>query len=132
MWNMKNNLNKVFLKYFLLFSIVILGLLWILEFGLFKAFYKEQKINDIKSIAKKIEKIQMQNNFKDTLNYLALDKSVCIEIDNNEYYSLYDSTYFGKGCIKDISTTYQYKVDFIERNKDKEAVRWPPLYHPSR
>ena len=120
MWNMKNNLNKVFLKYFLLFSIVILGLLWILEFGLFKAFYKEQKINDIKSIAKKIEKIQMQNNFKDTLNYLALDKSVCIEIDNNEYYSLYDSTYFGKGCIKDISTTYQYKVDFIERNKDKE------------
>ncbi len=120
MWNMKNNLNKVFLKYFLLFSIVILGLLWILEFGLFKAFYKEQKINDIKSIANKIEKIQMQNGFKDTLNYLALDKSVCIEIDNNEYYSLYDSTYFGKGCIKDISTTYQYKVDFIEKNKNKE------------
>ena len=120
MWNMKNNLNKVFLKYFLLFSIVILGLLWILEFGLFKAFYKEQKINDIKSIANKIEKIQMQNGFKDTLNYLALDKSVCIEIDNNEYYSLYDSAYFGKGCIKDISTTYQYKVDFIEKNKNKE------------
>lgn len=121
MLKMKNNLKNVILKYFLLFSLLILGLLWILQFVFFKTLYKEQKINDIKTVANEIKKLQNTNNYKDTLNYLALDKSVCIEIDNSNYYSLYDSTYFGKGCINDIPTTYKYKVDFIENNKEKEV-----------
>ena len=121
MLKMKNNLKNVILKYFLLFSLLILTLLWILQFVFFKALYKEQKVNDIKTIANKIEKLQKEENYKDTLNYLALDKSVCIEIDNSKYYSIYDSTYFGKGCINDIPTTYKYKVDFIENNKEKEV-----------
>ena len=119
MWKM-NNLRNEILKYFLLFSFVILACLWIFQFLFFNSFYKEQKINDVKFVGSKIRKYQSDENFEDLINSLALDKSVCIEIDNNHYDSIYHSSYFGKGCISNIQTTYQYKFDFLQSHQEEK------------
>ena len=106
MWKMKNSLNNVILKYFIIFSISIMSFLWIFQFLFFNSFYKEQKINDIKSVATKINKYQ--------------NKSVCIEIEDKNFDSLYHSTYFGKGCLSNKQTTEYFKFDFMTSNDQEK------------
>ena len=117
----KNNLNKEILKYFLLFSVITLVILWIFQFIFFKYFYKEQKINDIKLVSSEIKNNQNNRDLKEKLNNLALDKSVCIEIINADFNTIYSSTYFGKGCISNIETTYKYKFDFLNSHKENKT-----------
>ena len=120
MWK-TNNLKQEILKYFLFFSIIFLSLLWILQFLLFPYFYKEQKTNDIKLVATKINKIKNKETFVEEMNTIALDKSVCIEIDDANFEALYTSNYFGKGCISNTKTTYQYKIDFATSNSKNKT-----------
>lgn len=124
---MKNNLKNEILKYFLLFSVLIIGILWIFQFLFLKYFYREQKINDTKIIAQVMKKEIGSEQFQDTINSLALDKSVCIEINDNNFDSLYVASYFGKGCITNYQITYQYKFDFKNSNK-KESTYF--IKHP--
>ncbi len=121
MWKKNKNLKNELLKYFYLFSILILGMLWAFQFIFFDTLYKNQKINDIKVVAKNIKENQNSESFYDTINNLAFDKSVCVEIENSDYDLLYSSSYFGKGCISSIQTTYKYKSDFINNNKKEET-----------
>ena len=121
MWKMNNSIKKELIKYFLLFSIVILSILWIFQFISFRSFYKDQRKKDLQQVAKKIEKNQSSSNFYETINTLALDKSVCIEIDNSNYYQVYNSTYFGKGCSTSKEETYKYKFDFINSNQKEKT-----------
>ena len=118
---LKNSLNKEILKYFILFSIVILIILWLLQFILFNYFYKEQKLTDIKQVSQQLKKYQNRNDFSNIVNTLAFDNSVCIEIDNADYDTIYKSTYFGKGCISNIETTHKYKFDFLNSKNDEKT-----------
>lgn len=118
---LKNSLNKEILKYFILFSIVTLIILWLLQFILFNYFYKEQKLTDIKQVSQQLKKYQNRNDFSNIVNTLAFDNSVCIEIDNADYDTIYKSTYFGKGCISNIETTHKYKFDFLNSKNDEKT-----------
>lgn len=121
MWKMKNSLNGEILKYFLLFAFLILGMLWIFQSLFFNAFYREQKINDITIVSKKIKSKQDNSDFFDIVNNLAFDKSVCIEIIDNNYYSVYASSFFGKGCLSNDESTRRYKFDFISNDYDQKT-----------
>ena len=120
MWK-KNNIKKELLIHFLLFSLVIVTILWLIQFISFRSFYKDQRKNDLQSVANKIEKSKNSLSFYENLNNYALDKSVCIEIDNSDYNQLFNSTYFGKGCSTSKQETFQYKFDFIN-SKEKEKI----------
>ena len=127
MWK-KNSLRENIQRYFLLFSAITIGLLWIFQFVLFKYFYKEQKMNDIKATASKIKKYQNNERLETILNNLALDKRICIEVDNNDLEVLYSSTYYGKECMNNTQETYLYKFDFISNNKQEKIYQ---LTHPT-
>lgn len=118
----KNNLGNVLLKYFLLFSLFILGILWFFQILFFNSFYKTQKTNDIKVVAEKIKK-EENDNIYEKINNLAFDKSVCIEVVDQNYDLLYSSTYFGKGCISSIEKTSKYKFDFITSKSDEKTYQ---------
>ena len=120
MLKMKNNLKNTLLKYFLLFSITILSILWILQAILFQSFYKEQKMNDVYYVSSKLKNYKNNSNFYQEISSLAIDKGDCIEINDNNYDLLYQSNYMGKGCIYNKETTYSYKFDFITNNKIDE------------
>jgi len=121
MWKLKNNLNVEILKYFLLFSVLILGILWLFQFLFFDSFYRSQRIRDIQVVATKISREQNTDNYYEVVNNLAFDKSVCIEILNNNYDSLYKSTFFGKGCFTSNESTRNYKFDFISNSYNEKA-----------
>lgn len=118
---MKNNLKNEILKYFLVFSLFIVGILWLFQILFFNSFYRIQKTNDIKIVAEKMKHNKTNKNFGEIINDLAFDKGVCIEIIDSNYDLLYGSTYFGKGCISGVERTYQYKYNFISSNKEEKS-----------
>lgn len=121
MWKLKNSLNNELLKYFLLFSALILGILWIFQFLFFNSLYRNQKINDVKYVASTIKKKQHKQNFENIINNLAFDHSVCVEIVNQNYDSLYRSSFLGKGCFSNKKNTSNYKFDFVNSNEQEKA-----------
>ena len=120
----KNSINKEIWKYFLLFSILILSFLWLFQVLFFKSYYKSTKINDIEIVANKIKKTYNNYNFEESINNLALDKEVCIEIIDSNLYSLYTSSFFGKGCINNSNKTSNYKLDFIRDNVKEKSYNY--------
>lgn len=120
MWKIKNSLNNVTLKYFILFSIYILSFLWLFESIFFKPLYKAQRINDIEYVSKTLINNQFNPNFQDIINESALDASVCIEINDKNYSTIFNSSYYGKGCSQDKDSTLKYKFDFSRSNKTSQ------------
>ena len=116
----KNSLNIVILKYFLILSLVIICILWLVQALFFNSLYRSQKINDLELVANKIKR-PYQNKKLDTINNLAMERSVCIQILNSDFSTIYNSTYFGKGCLQTMDRSNNFQVDFIFSNKNKDT-----------
>ena len=124
MWKTKNSINKEIWKYFLLFSILILSFLWLFQVLFFGSYYKSVKINDVKTVANQIKKNYNNLDFEESINNLALDKEVCIEIIDKNLYSLYTSSFFGKGCINNSNKTSNYELDFIRDDVKEKSYNY--------
>lgn len=120
MLKMKNNINNKILRYFLIFSILILVFLWTFQVLFLSSFYKSEKTNEIKNVAEKIEKIQDEENFSTLVNDLSFEKEVCIEI-TDQYSTLYETTFFGKGCMREERDKLYYINDFINSNRKNKS-----------
>lgn len=119
---MKNNsLNKEIWKYFLIFSVLILGFLWIFQVLFLNQYYKFVKIKDIKHVANIIKSKQTSVKFEDIVNKAAYEKEVCVEVINSQYISLYSSGAYGKGCFTGKEISMNYKYDFIKSNSKSQT-----------
>ncbi len=123
MWKLKNSLNNEIWRYFLLFSILILGLLWIFQVLFLDNYYKYVRTKDIKDVANTIKNKQARADYKQLINNIALEKEVCVEIINQDMYSLYSSTFFGKGCLSNTNLTRNYKYDFLRSNSNQKSYQ---------
>lgn len=113
-----NSLNVHIWKYFLLFSFIILSFLWVFQ-GLFlDSYYKYGKINDIKKVADVVKVYQNSRNFSAVVNAASLDRSVCVEVIDRYYGTLYTSSFLGKGCFTGKEKNTKYKYDFISSQLD--------------
>ena len=83
---------------------------------LFNRYYRHQKISDTKEVASIIKKKQNSSHFEEFVNLASFDKSVCVEIVNDSFQSVYNSSFFGKGCFSSKEQTANYKYDFIGSN----------------
>ena len=118
----KNSLNLEIWKYFLIFSILILSILWSFQVLFFDKYYEYSKIQDAKHVANIIKNTN-NDNLANTINKASLEKEVCIEISDDGALPLYSSTYRGKGClIGDINSLF-YKSDFINSNETNKTYK---------
>lgn len=125
-----NSLNREIWKYFLIFSIVILGVLWIFQVLFLDQYYRYVKINDIKSVAKLIALRQSSSKFSDIVDKAAYDSEVCVEVINSNFVTLYSSSSYGRGCFTGKETSMNYKYNFMtsgEKNKTYELIN--PMYN---
>ena len=121
MWKTKkNSLNLQILSYFLLFSILLLGFLWIFQVLLLDSFYHKEKTQDIITVAKEIKKNQNKENLSDILEDLSFEKEVCVEITDSDEY-IYQTEFFGKGCIREERERKKYMEIFINSEEIEEA-----------
>lgn len=121
MKNKNNSLNIEIWKYFLIFSIVILGFLWMFQVLFLDQYYRYVKIKDIKSVANSISLRQNSDNITSIIDKAAYEKEVCVEIINSNFNTMYSSSSYGRGCFtgKDISMNYKY--DFIASGKSNKT-----------
>ena len=114
---MKNNsLNKEIWKYFLMFSVLILGFLWIFQVLFLNQYYRYAKTKDIKAVADIIDAKQNTNNFESIINKNAYENEVCVEIIDKNFTTLYSSIIYGKGCFSEQKISMNYKYDFLRSN----------------
>ena len=76
----KHSLNTEIWKYFLLFSVIILGFLWVFQVLFLNEYYKFSKIMDIKKVAKVVSNNQNSRKFFDIVNNASFDYGVCVEV----------------------------------------------------
>ena len=118
MWKKKSKLNGKILSYFLIFSILILCFLWAFQVLLLGSFYKFEKTIELKKIANKIVSSQNKENFSSYLEELSFENEVCVQITNDQIL-LYESQFFGKGCMRDENLKRLYRDQFINSNKQE-------------
>ena len=111
-----NSINAHILRYFLIFSILILLFLWAFQVLFLKSFYRNEKTITIKKVANEIVNINNDEDFESLINDLSFENEVCIDITNN-YTSLYETKFFGKGCMREQNIKEEYMTDFITSNK---------------
>lgn len=110
----RNSLKRKILFYLTIFTFVIVGGLWILQILSLGTYYELTKTSAIKKIANEVYSLYDKDNFKDTLDYLAFNDDVCIEITdkNNIYYST-DSV--SRGClINNNQSVNNFKLSFMK------------------
>lgn len=114
----KNSLNREIWKYFLLFSILILGFLWTFQVLFLDKYYEHVKIRDIKKIANIIKISENSDNFKSIVNNASFEHGVCVHVIDKQFNSLYSSSFFGKGCFTGQEEQVNYKDEFINSGLD--------------
>lgn len=116
----KSNLKTYFWVYFVLFSLIILSLIWIFQFLFINKYYEWSKNKSVNSVAKMVKKSYNTNHYQTTLDMLSYKKDICIEIftDNSIYYS---SDSISRGCLINDSNAegfIKYHNYLINSNKD--------------
>ncbi len=116
-----NNFNREILKYFLIFSILILAFLWIFQVLFMNKYYRYKKAKDIISVANTVVKNQNSQNFDVSINRAAYDKEACVEIIDNHFNVIYSSYSYEKSCFLNKNVTMNYMYDFITSGMAKKT-----------
>ena len=120
MWKRKSSINSKILVSFLFFSILILSFLWIFQVLFLDSYYKSEKTKEIILVGSYIKSIQNKDNFSTLLEEVSFDKEVCIEIaDQNDF--IFETNYFGKGCIREDRDRIPYIEQFINSNVSEKS-----------
>lgn len=81
------------LIYFLIFSSIILGFLYVFQIVFFNTYYKINQTNTLEQTVESIEKNIKKDNSDVLFNELSLNNEVCIQIVSNEKLVFYSDNY---------------------------------------
>jgi len=123
MWKKTSSLNTKILLSFLIFSVLILGFLWVFQVLFLDSFYQSEKTKDIELVGSYIKTIQNSEQFASLIEEVSFEKEVCIEI-TNQTDSLFESNFFGKGCIRDQRDKIAYMDQFIRSNLEEQKFEF--------
>lgn len=125
----KNSLHIKIWQYFLLFSLLILGFLWVFQVLFLNQFYRISKTKDIAMVANTIKRYEKSENLAEIIDHEAMNRGVCVEVVNEKISTLYSSMYFGKGCFTGKENNLEYKKDFIKSHKIEQTYELiNPMY----
>lgn len=106
----RNSLKVNIWLYLIVFTLILILILWFFQIIFIDSFYEYSKSHQIKETANKI--ISNYSNDKNYLDKLSFDKDVCIEIIQNRK-TIYSSNNYNKGCIIESD---KYINDFYNNN----------------
>lgn len=116
----KNNIQTQTLKTLIVFSIIILLIMWASQLIFLTIFYERYQINNLNKVAKELDG---KTYTSEELEELAYKNNICIEyIYNNEIY-LFNS--LNNNCIlnKKSNSINKIKNNFITSSKTKEIIK---------
>lgn len=87
---------------FVLYALIVVGLLWVMETVLVEKFYYVFKIRETQSVARSLleaYETQDTDTFKQTLNYTAASNQMCISIYDSKDVGLYFRDTMNNNCL---------------------------------
>lgn len=113
----KNNLKTKIWKYLILFSILILLLVWVLNISSLETFYENSKKKQLLHAVSKIIENYDSSNLEDILDDLTYNNDFCVEVYNENGIPIYISNDYNRGCMSDGNPLELniYKKDFINQ-----------------
>ena len=94
----KNSLTIKIWKFLALFSCIILIFLWLFQIAFMDDYYEWSKKRDLNETTNNILKNYNNNDLESTLNMIAYEKEMCIEIIRKGDSSFLSSS-FNRGCM---------------------------------
>lgn len=117
----KNNLKIEIWKYLALFSLFILAFLWIFQVLFLNTYYEWVKTKELKQVARILTNKKNSVNINQIIDNLSYDKSICIDITDENGDSLYSSSIVSRGCFVGNNYNHNYKSDFILSGKKRQT-----------
>lgn len=115
--------NKIWL-YLVFFLLIILACLWLFQVILLDSYYEWNVKTKLNEISKTISNTTNTSNLKETLDELAYNNDICIEITDVNKSILYSSNYFYRGCLEEGNKSYSfYKDHFIKGDYTSKTYR---------
>lgn len=119
MKQIKNKLNIKILLYFIIFSIIILLILWFLEVISLDYFYESSVKKDINNVIDEIKENYNNDDYQDYFNKLSFKNNMCIEI-----YDGLSTTYSSISCYKEAAKLTIEKRDVILGNTEEKGFEF--------
>ncbi len=114
MLNKKSSLKVNVWLYLIIFTFILIAILWFFQVVFIDSFYEYSKTKQIKETANAI--VKNYSSEKDYLDKLSYDKDVCIEITIGKRI-IYSSNQFNKGCI---NNSDEYINNFYYSNTESK------------
>lgn len=112
---------KIF-SYLLLFSSLLLLLLWLFQVVFLSEFYQSVKINELKSTAKTIEKNINQKDIRNILHTFSKNREISIEMLTNDGASLYSYKIGRDFALEQMSTLEKLELLFLAKKEGGEYL----------
>lgn len=109
-----NKLSFKVLGYLVLFSLVILIIIWFLQVFSLRKYYEMSVKSNIYNVASKVKENYNSNDYQDYLNKLSFKNNMCIQI-----YDGMTSVYSSISCYRESMKITKEKRDFILNNLDE-------------
>ena len=116
MKRIKNKLNFKILSYLVIFSIIILFLLWFLQILSLDKYYELSVKGDINDVVDEIKNHYNDDNYEEYFNRLSFENNMCIEI-----YDGLSTSYSSISCYKEAAKLTKEKRDVILTNTSEKG-----------
>ena len=120
---MKNSIRTKIWKYLILFSILILVLLWFFQIVLLPSYYESSKTKElehvVQSISRSYKKSESQKEFFLEVSNIAHRSGVCIIVSDVLSNTDYATNSLSKECLSE-EVLNQYKQKFISNHLEKD------------
>ncbi len=122
----KNSLKIKVFQYLIIFSSVILILLWLFQVIFLNTYYEFTKTKELESAISKISHNYDDNDFINTIDQMTYDKGICVEIIDQNNNIIYTTDAMNRGCItsdQKFGSVNLYKKDFINSGETKTSFK---------
>lgn len=121
----KNSIKNEIWKYLIIFSILILGFLWIFQVVLLPSYYENSKTKELEKVVSSLSHAYYtKDNIKDFFNNvanIAHTSGVCVIISDTLSNVDYTTDSFNIECMQGKEFT-RYKNNFIASNQQKDKI----------
>ena len=116
------SINHKIWRYLIVFSVIILALLWLFQVFFINQYYEWFKTSEIKSAAKEIIKNYNPDEFSSLLDSISYNNNMCIEL-RTSLGGTYTTDINNRACVNVGTSAFNYKSDFISSNKNHKTYK---------
>lgn len=116
------SINHKIWRYLIVFSIIILSLLWLFQVFFINQYYEWFKTAEIKGAAREIIKNYDPNEFSSLLDNISYNNNMCIEL-RTSVGGTYTTDINNRACVNVGTSAFNYKSDFISSNENHKTYK---------